>query len=79
MVTDDAVWAWELLQALEQGPVYFMSRLAKETVEEIGMAPIEDFDELTRLVERSCSCFMMNNAQHAVPVVVEEANSTPTN
>jgi hypothetical protein len=76
--TDDVGPAWELFQTLEQGPVYFMSRLSKVIVEELGMAPLEDYQQLGRLVSRSGTCLILNDAQHAVPVVAQEATSTPT-
>lgn len=66
---DEAAQAWELCQALERGPVYFMGRLPESTVEELGMAPLADFEELTRLVSRSGTCLVLNDGHHTVPVV----------
>ena len=69
---DDAVPAWELYQALQRGPVYFMGRLPEATVEELGMAPLANYDQLERLMSRSGMCLMINDSQHAVPVVVDQ-------
>ncbi len=68
---DEAAQAWELYQALERGPVYFMGRLPESTVEDLGMAPLADCDELARLISRSGTCLVINDGQHAVPIVSE--------
>lgn len=68
---DEAAQAWELCQALERGPVYFMGRLSESTIEDLGMAPLADYDELTRLISRSGTCLVINDGQHAVPMVSE--------
>ncbi|QDU58623.1 lactate racemase domain-containing protein [Aeoliella mucimassa] len=65
--TDDAQAAWEIYKALCRGPVYFMSQLDEETVEELGMTHVNSPEELTRLVERSESCLVLNEGQYAVP------------
>ncbi|MGI9458253.1 MAG: lactate racemase domain-containing protein [Aeoliella sp.] len=67
----DAAASWELYKALCRGPVFFMSKLDDETVEDLGMAPIASADELARLVKRSGSCVTLDEAQHNVPVLVE--------
>jgi hypothetical protein len=64
--THDAAAAWEIYKALCRGPVYFMSRLDAETVEELGMTPIANRDELTRLAQRSASCAVLNEGQHSI-------------
>jgi hypothetical protein len=65
--SDDAAAAWEIYKALCRGPVYFMSQLAPELVEDLGMTPIASPTELARLAERSETCIVLNGAQHAVP------------
>lgn len=65
--TDDAAVAWEIYKALCRGPVYFMSRLDADVVEDLGMTHVADTEELTRLAERSASCVVLNEGQHTVP------------
>lgn len=69
--TGDAAAAWEIYKALCRGPVYFMSELDEETVEDMGMTPIHDTAELSRLVERSQTCAVLNEVQHTVPKFAE--------
>ncbi len=66
---DDSWTAWQLARALQRGPVYFLSRLDADTVEEMGMAPVADVDELVRLAGRHESCIVLDDAQHAVATV----------
>jgi nickel-dependent lactate racemase len=70
--SDDSWPAWQLASALERGPVYFLSLLDADIVEELGMAPIADIDELVRLATRSESCIVLDDAQHAVATVAGE-------
>jgi hypothetical protein len=66
---DDAAdtWAaWRLARALQRGPVYFMSQLDTETVEDLGLAPVESIDDLVRLAGRHESFVVVTDAQHAV-------------
>ena len=44
--------AWHLARALQRGPVYFLSQLDAETVEDLGLAPVESVDDLVRLAGR---------------------------
>ncbi|MEX2171251.1 MAG: lactate racemase domain-containing protein [Pirellulales bacterium] len=67
--SDDNWCAWELIQALERGPVYLMSGLDAETVEELGVAPIANKNELARLMSRHPTCIVLEGAQHVVPTV----------
>ncbi len=64
--------AWHLAQALQRGPVYLLSRMDPETVEELGVAPIADLDELARLASRHESCIVLDDAQFAVAEVAGE-------
>ncbi|MCO6042806.1 hypothetical protein NG895_02695 [Aeoliella sp. ICT_H6.2] len=65
--TDDAQAAWEIYKALCRGPVFFMSQLESEVVEDLGMTPIASTDELARLAQRSASCIVLNEVQYTVP------------
>jgi hypothetical protein len=71
--SDDAPAAWELYKALCRGPVYFMSELDDELVEGMGMTPISDVAELVRLAERSRTCAVLNEVQHAVTTLAAES------
>ena len=62
----DAAAAWEIYKALCRGPVYFLSRLPDEEVEDMGMTPIANTDELARLAQHSHSCAVLNEGQHVV-------------
>lgn len=64
--SDDNWCAWELIQALDRGPVYLLSGLDAEKVEELGVAPIANKEELGRLVSRSSSCIVLEDAQHVM-------------
>lgn len=61
----DALPATQLARALARGSVYLVSRLADDTVEELGMAPL-DIGQLSRLAGRFDTCVILANAQHAV-------------
>jgi hypothetical protein len=52
--------------------VYFLSQLADETVEEMGLAPVSDIAELARLASRHESCLVLDDSQHAVATVAGE-------
>ena len=68
----DSWTAWQLARALQRGPVYFLSQLDAETVEDLGMAPVADVEELSRLAGRHESFIVLNDAQHAVATVADE-------
>lgn len=63
--------AWYLAQALRRGPVYLLSQLGEETVEDLGLAPVENVEDLERLVGRHESFALVNDAQHVVVAIVE--------
>jgi hypothetical protein len=67
----DSVPAWHLARALQRGPVYFLSQLDDDTVEDMGLAPIASTAELVRLVGRHESCAVVEDSQHAVVTVDE--------
>jgi hypothetical protein len=66
---EDSVPAWHAAKALRRGPVYFLSRLDDETVEDLGFAPVESVDDLARLVGRHESCVVIDDSQRAVVAV----------
>ena len=72
----DSWAAWRLARALERGPVYFMSQLNADAVEDLGLAPVENIDDLVRLAGRHDSFAVVADAQHAfvkIDVDVEDA------
>jgi nickel-dependent lactate racemase len=69
---EDSWAAWQLVRALARGPVYLLSQLDADVVEEIGVAPVQDIDELVRLAGRHESCIVLDDAQHAIAVVEGE-------
>jgi nickel-dependent lactate racemase len=64
--------AWQLARALQHGPVYFLSQLDAETVEDLGLAPVASVQELARLASRHESVAVIEDAQHAIPTVEGE-------
>jgi nickel-dependent lactate racemase len=68
----DSETARRLARALERGPVYFLSQLAAETVEEMGLAPVADLDELARLAGRHESYIVLDDSQYVVATVAGE-------
>lgn len=59
-----------LSRALTCGPVYFRSQLRSETVESLGMVPLNTEEELLRLVENSHRCIAIEGAQRLLVSVV---------
>jgi nickel-dependent lactate racemase len=66
--------AWQLARALQRGPVYFLSQLDAETVEDLGLAPVESVDELVRLAARSESFVVVEDSQNAVVTLAGQSN-----
>ncbi|MCC7475587.1 MAG: DUF2088 domain-containing protein [Pirellulales bacterium] len=60
----DSWTAWRLARALQRGPVYLMSQLDDETVEDLGLAPVETIDDLVRLAGRHDNYAVITGAQH---------------
>jgi hypothetical protein len=69
----DSWTAWHLARALQRGPVYFLSQLDPDDVEEMGLAPVADLDELARLASHQESCIVLDDSQYAVATVAGEA------
>lgn len=63
---EDSLPAWHLARALQRGPVYFLSQLDDETVEDLGLAPIASVEELVRLASRRESCIVIDDAQRTI-------------
>lgn len=61
---DEALAAWRILQALDRGPVFLHSRLAPESIESLGLAPVETAEQMLRMVGRFESCTVLEEAQH---------------
>lgn len=61
----DATAAKVISDCLDRGRVFLRSRLEDSVVEEIGLAPLHDPQELQRLVDRAVSCLVISSAQHA--------------
>jgi nickel-dependent lactate racemase len=65
----DALAATEILRAMEQGKVYLLSRLDESLVEDLGLAPMTEPEDVERLARRHESCIVLANAQYVVPSV----------
>ncbi|MEK6248508.1 MAG: lactate racemase domain-containing protein, partial [Planctomycetales bacterium] len=61
----DAIPASQILRALDHSRIFLLSRLEDEVVEELGLAPVSDEKEITRLSSRFDSCIVLSNAQYA--------------
>jgi nickel-dependent lactate racemase len=66
--------AWQLVRALQRGPVYFLSQLDPETVEELGLAPVDSVDELVRLAARSESFAVVEDSQNATVTLADDTD-----
>jgi hypothetical protein len=73
---EDSWPAWQLVRALQRGPVYFLSQLETETVEDLGLAPVANIDELARLTSRHESVIVLEDSQHAVVTVDGEEDDS---
>ncbi len=58
--------AWQLARALQRGPVYFLSQLDEETVENLGLAPVESINEIVRLAKHYETFLVVEDVQNAV-------------
>lgn len=65
----DALPATELVRAMEQGKVYLLSQLDESLVEDLGLAPMTEAEDVERLARRHESCIVLANAQYVVPSV----------
>ncbi|TWT32183.1 hypothetical protein KOR34_39440 [Posidoniimonas corsicana] len=62
-----------IADALTRGPVFLMSRLGDDLVEDLGMAPIGGAAELQRLADRFDRVMLLEHAQHIEITDREEA------
>jgi hypothetical protein len=65
----DSIPAWHAAQALRRGPVYLLSQLDSETVEDLGFAHVERIEDLARLAGRHESCILMDDSQRMIVTV----------
>jgi len=72
--SEDSEAAWQIARALEHGPVYFLSQLDSQTVEDLGLAPVESIDELVRLAGHHESVLIVADAQHVAVTVAGESD-----
>ncbi len=63
--------AWQLARALQRGPVYFLSQLDDETVEDLGLAPVASIDEIVHLAERCESFAVVEDSHNAVVTLAD--------
>jgi nickel-dependent lactate racemase len=68
----DAFTARLLAQTLDRASVFLLSRLAEETVEDLGMGHVASADEITRLSRKHDSCILVGSAQHALVATGED-------
>jgi nickel-dependent lactate racemase len=61
---NDALCAAELARAIQRGSVYLVSRLDEESVEGLGVLPVDERG-VARIVGRSASCIVLANAHYA--------------
>jgi nickel-dependent lactate racemase len=71
---EDSLAAWQFARALQRGPVYLLSQLEAETVEDLGLAPVVDIEELARLASRHESVAVLEDSQYAQVTVDGEEN-----
>lgn len=61
----DVLPATELVRAMDCASVFLLSRLQSEQVESLGVVPVANIGELTRLSSRFPSCILLSSAQYA--------------
>lgn len=68
----DALEAAQLVRSLERGKLYLVSRLEDESVEELGILPLDPAG-VSRVVGRYPSCIVLANAQYAQARLEDES------
>ncbi|QDS97906.1 nickel-dependent lactate racemase family protein [Adhaeretor mobilis] len=68
--------ALQLAQALENGPVFLMSKLPLAEVESLGITPIANETELQRLVSNHDKTIVIEEAHRLVPRLAGDASAT---
>ena len=69
---EDTLPAVQIARALERGRVYLLSRLDPSLVEDLGIVPLADAEELVRLARHFDSCVVLANASYATATIEEE-------
>ncbi|MEE3369059.1 MAG: lactate racemase domain-containing protein [Planctomycetota bacterium] len=64
-------------QTLQRASVYLVSELESHETESIGFTHVDDPQNLQRLCEQCDSCILVNNAQYAAPVLLQQETQTP--
>ena len=64
-------------QTLQHASVYLVSELESHDTESIGFTHVDDPGSLQRLGEQCDSCILLNNAQYAAPVLLQQETQTP--
>ena len=64
-------------QTLQRASVYLVSDLESHDTESIGFTHVDDPESLQRLGEQCDSCILVNNAQYAAPVLLQQETQTP--
>lgn len=62
----DSLPATQLLHATQRGPVYLLSQLDQELVEQLGATPVASAEQIARLASHHRSCIVLANAQYAL-------------
>ena len=68
----DVLPATELVRTMDRASVVLLSRLQSEQVEPLGVAPVANIGELTRLSSRFPSCILLSSAQYATVKLEDE-------
>lgn len=74
---EEAKYIRQLSRAIDRGPVYLMSNLDPDWVEELGFAPVATATELNRLVSRHESVAIIESAHTAAVCVAEVQTVRP--
>lgn len=72
--TNSVDWAAaeQLSRFPRQTKLFLLSRLNRESVEDLGLAPVDSAEEVARLILRSRSCIILAAAQYALPSIASE-------
>jgi nickel-dependent lactate racemase len=62
----DVFPAVQIARALARARVYLLSGLAEELIEGLGMTPVDEAEDISRLARRHPSCIVLGNAQHTI-------------
>jgi nickel-dependent lactate racemase len=68
---EEALSACMLSDLLEHNRVYLLSGLEEDVVEDLGLAYVDEPDDISRLAARHDSCILLASAQYAIPSVCE--------